>query len=494
MLFNSIEFIFLFLPLVALAYHGLRLCFNNGNLALGFLVIASLFFYGWWDPRYLLVILSSIVLNYGLGRRIIALRNAKPRKARLLLGLGITLNLAALAYFKYTTFILRSLEQASNLPLPIIEVVLPLAISFFTFQQIAFLVDAYRGECDDYDFIHYSLFVTFFPQLIAGPIVHHREMMPQFLSQAPRDRWQDIYIGVSFFTFGLIKKVLIADEIAQWSTPVFAAADQGQALSAMEAWGGACAYSLQLYFDFSGYADMAIGAARLFGIHLPLNFASPYKARSIIEFWRRWHMTLSRFLRDYLYIPLGGNRDGEWARYRNLMITMLLGGLWHGAGWNFVIWGALHGFYLVINHVFRRLTPRGLFRPFLGGTFLKHFSAWLLTSLALIIAWVFFRAETFSGATNILSAMMNGFGQTTSTNVWADSADSGWQRIIIFYALASLAPNTQQLLAYSFGGEQTSTTRLPWRPGWISAALCSLLFIIAVFNLSEISEFLYFQF
>ncbi|MEX1031811.1 MAG: MBOAT family protein [Cellvibrionaceae bacterium] len=489
MLFNSFEFIFLFLPLTALGFYVLRATSSNGNLPLMFLVLASLFFYAWWDVRYLAVIVVSILVNYSIGRHIIRLRKTGTFEVKGYLALGVIFNLAALGYFKYTTFVLYNLEAATNWNVPLIQVVLPLAISFFTFQQIAYLVDARRGECDDYDFVHYCLFVTFFPQLIAGPIVHHAEMMPQFMRPKRQEFWSDIYVGVSFFTLGLIKKVLIADDIAQWSTPVFAAADGGMAINSIEAWGAAAAYSLQLYFDFSGYADMAIGGARIFGIQLPLNFNSPYKARSIIDFWRRWHMTLSRFLRDYLYIPLGGNRGGSFARYRNLMITMLLGGLWHGAGWTFIIWGGLHGLYLVVNHLFRGLRfalniSRWITQPM----------AWFITTLCVVVAWVFFRAETIGGALAIIQSMFSADQTPYATRIWEQSADSGLKRIVIFYAIAALLPNTQQLLRYSLGAREVAARWWTWKPNWVYGLITSVIFVATVLNMSDISEFLYFQF
>lgn len=489
MLFNSFEFIFLFLPLAAAGFYLLRARSQTGSAAMMFLILASLFFYGWWEVRYLAVIIASIAVNYSIGRQIIVLRKSGRPGAHLYLSAGIVLNLAALGYFKYTSFLLENLRLLTDLNVPLLHVVLPLAISFFTFQQIAYLVDAWRGQCDDYDFVHYCLFVTFFPQLIAGPIVHHSEMMPQFMQAKRSEFWNDMYIGVSFFTFGLIKKVLIADEIAQWSTPVFSAADEGIALSSLEAWGGAAAYSLQIYFDFSGYADMAIGAARMFGIKLPLNFDSPYKAQSIIDFWRRWHMTLSRFLRDYLYIPLGGNRGGGFSRHRNLLITMLLGGLWHGAGWNFIIWGGLHGVYLMLNHLFRRLRP-----TFKISRWVTAPMAWLLTTVCVVLAWVFFRAETLDAALIMVDSMFTGGAAAAATEIWTENSNSGLKRILTFYAIAVLLPNSQQLMQYSLDAREIAARWWTWQPNLAYGLVTSALFVATVLNMSSISEFLYFQF
>ena len=489
MLFNSGEFIFFFLPLVLVGYYFIQSVSKKGNTALLFLALSSLFFYGWWDAKYLILISASIVVNYWTGQKIIELRRKSERIAKTALIVGITANLASLAYFKYSTFLLENIGALGEFDFHLVRIILPLAISFFTFQQIAYLVDSFRAECDDYDFIHYCLFVTFFPQLIAGPIVHHSEMMPQFLNRSKRCIFDDFYVGVSFFVFGLAKKVLLADNIAQWSSPVFAAADQGTQLGTVEAWGGALAYSLQLYFDFSGYADMAIGSARMFGIKLPINFNSPYQSISIIEFWRRWHMTLSRFLRDYLYIPLGGNKKGTLNRHKNLIITMLLGGLWHGAGWNFVIWGGLHGVYLVINHTFQRVKPKTKVIPPL----LARALSCTLTLFCVIIAWVFFRAESLSGATSILHSMFV-FSDALITDQWINSSDRGWKLIIGASLMVIFAPNTSKLMNY-YGEAKADTVSTPlWKPNIITGTIISILFVATAIRLSSLSELLYFQF
>ncbi len=317
-----------------------------------------MFFYGWWSTTYIPLLLASIVFNYTVGY-IIAKNHERARaKSKAALYVGVISNLLLLCYYKYSNFFLGEVARSTGVHMPTLELVLPLGISFFTFTQIAFLVDAWKGKAQEYNFWHYLLFVTWFPHLIAGPILHHGQMMPQFKDpEIYRIRSRNISIGVALFAVGLGKKLLLADPISTYADPVFHAAATGQAIGPMIAWVGAIAYTLQIYFDFSGYSDMAVGLSMLFGIHLPINFNSPYKARNIIEFWRRWHMTLSQFLRDYLYIPLGGNRKGETRRLVNLMLTMLLGGLWHGANWTFVIWGALHGAYLCINHMFQKIPP-----------------------------------------------------------------------------------------------------------------------------------------
>lgn len=508
MLFNSFVFILAFLPLVLLGYYRLK---ATGQYAVTtiYLVVASLVFYGWWNPQYLLLLLASIVGNFALGQ-FLSSKDYPASMRKHLLAAGVVSNLAVLAYYKYSNFILQNFAWLFSEESNEIRIILPLAISFFTFQQIAYLVDSYQGKTRRYGFLHYCLFVTFFPQLIAGPIVHHREMMPQFVRNRKLPlQAQDIAIGLAIFSLGLFKKVIIADNVALWSTPVFSAADAGTAPSFFLAWQGALAYTLQLYFDFSGYADMATGAARMFGITLPINFNSPYASKNIIEFWRRWHITLSRFLRDYLYIPLGGNRKGPVKRYRNLFITMLLGGLWHGAGWNFVIWGALHGVYLGINHGWHSIRAPALMRSVIT------WGARPLTLLAVIIGWVFFRAETFSGATSILKGMagLNGVAIPYKyLERWHNTGPLLQDLGIEFVRdeIKSLSPLPVLLILLLL------TTRLPNLYQWfrsynpvltppepagpqfqfsrIAAALLAALFVFTLLNLNKASEFLYFQF
>jgi len=371
MLFNSYIFIFAFLPITFCIYFTLAK-YKSGEMAIRFLVIASLFFYGWWNPAYLALIMLSISVNYFIGEAIVRSRTiSKNNYTKCLFISGLIFNLGLLAYFKYANFIIENINLFFGFTSQINEIILPLAISFFTFQQVAYLVDTYKGITKEFKFTHYVLFVTFFPQLIAGPIVHHKEMLPQFMKLGNmKPNLDNIVIGANIFALGLFKKVVLADGIAQYSSPVFNAALTGEPMSLFVAWGGALAYTFQLYFDFSGYSDMAIGIARMFGIRLPLNFFSPYKSLSIIEFWRRWHITLSRFLRDYVYFSLGGNRKGKAHRYINLFTTMLLGGLWHGAGWTFILWGGLHGLYLVTNHAWH-YTQRRLNLESLNGSFEK---------------------------------------------------------------------------------------------------------------------------
>jgi len=334
MLFNSYIFILFFLPVTVIIFYRIGSVMGQ-QAAILWLVLASFLFYAWWNPAYLLLLIGSISLNYWIGRglTIHADQQSISVRRKALLVLGVFSNLIILGYFKYANFFVDNANLIFEQSYHLETIVLPLAISFFTFQQIAYLVDTYRGITHEHNFSHYCLFVIFFPQLIAGPVVQHKEMLPQFLDNSIyRFAHDRIAVGLSIFFIGLFKKVVIADSIALYSTPMFDGAHQGATISFFPAWGGALSYTFQLYFDFSGYSDMAVGLAYLFGIRLPLNFYSPYKATSIIEFWKLWHITLSRFLRDYLYIPLGGNRKGPSRRMTNLLITMLLGGLWHGAG------------------------------------------------------------------------------------------------------------------------------------------------------------------
>lgn len=517
MLFNSHAFIFLFLPLTLLVFFGLGRV--SGKLAAGWLAAASLFFYGWWSPAYVALLLASILCNFSAGSAIARAHAAgDTRRSFRLLTATIIANLALLAYYKYVNFFVANFNAVTGAGLGFAEVVLPLGISFFTFTQIAFLVDAHQGKAREYNLVHYGLFVTYFPHLIAGPILHHGEMMPQFARrEIYRPQYDLIAAGLTLFVLGLAKKVLIADGVAPYVAPVFDAPGAGVTLTLLEAWSGALAYTFQLYFDFSGYSDMAVGLSLLFGVRLPVNFHSPYKAVNVIDFWRRWHMTLSRFLRDYLYVPLGGNRKSRVRRYTNLLLTMLLGGLWHGAGWTFVLWGVLHGVYLVINHGWRE------FRRRLGHN-LHRSTPWgrragcLVTFIAVVAGWVLFRAPDVETATAILRAMA-GFNGLVLPEAWlAKSGSAGaalaalgvefgatpalvrtgvlhW--IWILLLLVWLAPNTQQIMAAAkpaLGVPNEPPSRIRWRVAPVTAVLTVVLALAVIINLGRHSEFLYFQF
>jgi D-alanyl-lipoteichoic acid acyltransferase DltB (MBOAT superfamily) len=402
MLFNSPEFIFGFLPVALLGFFLLARW--GARPALSWLTLASLFFYAWWDVTWLPLLVLSIAFNLWAGREI-----SRRRPAHAPLVAAITINLGPLAYFKYGSFLASTVGSlvGSAIDWPATE--LPLGISFFTFTQIAFLADVYQRKTEDFDPVRYGLFVTYFPHLIAGPVLHHKEMMPQFerpdIFRFDANRLAD---GGAIFILGLFKKTVLADAFGGYARPAFAAAGS-TALTFFEAWSAALSYTLQIYFDFSGYSDMAIGLALMIGIRLPLNFHSPYKARNVAEFWRRWHMTLSRFLRDYLYIPLGGNRRGPVRQQVNLMTTMLLGGLWHGAGWTFVVWGGLHGLLLVVHRLWSQVRPQ---LPVLPAALRwpAAASAWALTFFSVVVCWVFFRAEDFGAALAMLRGMAGAHG------------------------------------------------------------------------------------
>jgi alginate O-acetyltransferase complex protein AlgI len=406
MLFTTAPFVLLFLPLALAGFFVLGRVSHTGAAA--WLFLASLFFYGYWMPEYTLLLLGSIAMNFAIGRCIAAAvhgSGSRQHIARAWLVLGLAGNLGLLGYFKYANFFIANLNLAFGTHWDIGKVVLPIGISFYTFTQIAYLVDTYQKHVNEYKPVHYGLFVTYFPHLIAGPVLHHAQMMPQFGNPAIyRFQAGNFVGGLAIFALGLLKKVVLADGISPYADAVFRPVDHGALPGLDEAWLGALAYTFQLYFDFSGYSDMAVGLSWMFNVRLPFNFDSPYRATSIADFWRRWHISLSTFLRDYLYIALGGNRHGSVRRYLNLAVTMLLGGLWHGASWSFVIWGGLHGAYLMINHGFRawcgpellaRIEPRRTMKAF----------GWLLTMLAVVVAWVFFRAETLTGALRMLQGM-----------------------------------------------------------------------------------------
>jgi alginate O-acetyltransferase complex protein AlgI len=401
MLFNSPYYIFAFLPITLILYFLLnRLSYTS--IAKIWLVLASLFFYGYWNVNYLILIIASMLVNFFIGYMLHKTRKNEQKPSfvtrKVILIIGILFNISLLAYYKYSDFVISNISSLFDTDLPMLNLLLPLAISFFTFQQIAYLVDCYKTDTQEYKFLNYCLFVTFFPQLIAGPIVHHKEMMPQFSNVKNKNvNNTNIAKGLFIFSIGLFKKVVIADTFAIWANKGFeyAALEKDNMMSFIDAWGTSLSYTFQLYYDFSAYTDMAIGAALMFNILLPKNFNSPYKALDIQDFWRRWHMTLSRWLRDYVYIPLGGNRKGAYFTYANLMFTFVIGGLWHGAAWTFVLWGALHGIAIIIHRLWQQL-----------GFKLIPLVSWLLTFLFVNFTWVIFRANDMSSAMYIIETML----------------------------------------------------------------------------------------
>ncbi len=491
MLFNSYIYIFFFLPVSALIYFALNRyrLIQAGN---AWLVLASLFFYAYWNPVFLPLIVGSMLVNYGIGTVLSrnahgarGLRGGLSRKKILLF--GIALNLGFLGYFKYANFFMVNLQWATGWELSALDLTLPLAISFFTFQQIAYLADSYHGLTEEYDFLNYCLFVSFFPQLIAGPIVHHKEMMPQFARLRGKvPHFRNIALGLSIFSIGLFKKVVIADNFAYWATMGF---DHAASLQLIEAWGASLSYTFQLYYDFSGYTDMAIGTAYLFNIRLPMNFNSPYKAVNIQDFWRRWHITLSRWLRDYLYVPLGGNRKGETRTYVNLFLTFLLGGLWHGAGWTFVLWGAMHGLGTALHKGWQGLGLR-----------LPRFLGWLLTFLFVHCAWVFFRARSFADAEKVFKGMLGLNGVTLPEWTASLLGPEGEGGLAFGKVLRGIEGGTDTVVwLLLFGliavlGKNSMEIGRNFRPNRWYSILVVALFVASVLHLTKMSEFIYFNF
>ena len=492
MLFNSYLFILGFLPVALTIFFWLG---GRGwlNAATCWLVLASLVFYGWWHPPYVVLVVGSTLFNFMAGRWIAA---GQGRTRKGLLTVAVSANLLLLGYYKYAGFLVGVAGQVSGSSFEFDTILLPLAISFFTFQQIAYLVDVYRDETEEYSLLHYALFVTFFPQLVAGPIVHHKEMIGQFV-QAAVYRLNPLYLaaGMTLFFIGLFKKVVIADSVEPFATRVFDLAQVGIPITLLDGWGGALAFTLQLYFDFSGYSDMALGLALMIGIRLPVNFLSPYQAVNIIDFWRRWHITLSRFLREYLYFPLGGNRKGTLRRYVNLLLTMLLGGLWHGAAWTFVVWGGVHGLMLVINHgwhALRRRLGHDLSRSTVWGRGLGR----LLTLLAVTAAWVLFRADNFQVATTVLAGMAGQHGLGSMVGARTLIGPLAWAMLAGLLAMVLILPNSWQLMARLLAPDRGTATpsRWHWRPTLAYGAATAIMMVVALSRVYQTDEFIYFQF
>ena len=485
MLFNSYIFIFAFLPVTFFIYFYLN-SLKLVTVAKIFLVLSSLFFYSWWNPIYLPLILGSMIFNYIVGIYLSKEPKEMPISKKMLLTIGISTNIALLGYFKYADFFIENLNMLLHTNIHLLHLALPLAISFFTFQQIAYLVDSYRGETKEYHFLNYANFVTFFPQLIAGPIVHHREMMPQFEKISNKvKRYSNISRGLFIFSIGLFKKVIIADTFAVWATAGF---DHASSLNMAEAWVTSLSYTFQLYFDFSGYTDMAIGAALLFNIRLPINFDSPYKAVSIQDFWRRWHITLSRFLKEYIYIPLGGNKKGNTKTYINLMLTFLIGGIWHGAGWTFLFWGFLHGAAIVIHRIWSQ-----------AGMRMHRLLAWFITFNFINITWVFFRAKEWDDALKVLKGMFSGaLLLPAEWKEWLSFLPA--KHISAGYWLQGISRDPYTFY-WIIGGifvtvilKNSNELLRGFRPNFLTALYAAILFLAAASSLSKLSEFLYFNF
>ena len=512
MLFNSMIFIAGFLPVVLLGFILLAGSGRQRHAAV-WLTLASLVFYGWWNPAYVPLLVGSMVFNYLLGGAL--MRNP----SRVLLVFGVGANVALLGYYKYTGFLFGTLDEAFGLGWSVGDIILPLAISFFTFQQIAYLVDAHDGEVSEHDFVNYCLFISFFPQLIAGPITHHGEMLKQFKDASTfRPRLDNLSLGLTVFLLGLFKKVIIADPLGAEASPIFAVAADGTVPALYDAWFGALTYTLQIYFDFSGYSDMAIGLGLMYGLRLPVNFNSPFKAHNVIDYWSRWHMTLTRFLTAYLYNPIvmritrsrmvAGKplpRRGKMSLGTFVVLvayptvlTMFISGVWHGAGWQFVVFGLLHGFYLVVAHGFRAFKARqGL--PLDSDKPMHHGAAVLLTFLCVVVAMVFFRAESVTAALAMLSGMIGLSDLTTKFD------KSDYLTVALLMAFVWLMPNVQQWMA-RVRTALDAQPREHWLLRWFPVALWSPspviglavgvlgFFALAVAFSVAPTEFLYFQF
>ena len=531
MLFNSYIFIFAFLPVAVLGFYLLGR--HNQFLAVSWVVAASLFFYGWWNPAYLILIVASVCGNYVIGTLLLTRAGQiAGGYHRTLLAVGVTANLAVIGYYKYANFFLDNINAVFDTGFQIEQLLLPLGISFFTFQQVAFLVDCYTGKARSWRFMHYAFFVTFFPQLIAGPIVYHKEIQPQLQrSRFGIFKSSNIAVGLTIFIIGLTKKVILADNIAAYANPVFDSAAAGGDTALLDSWIAAVAYTLQLYFDFSGYSDMAIGLARLFGLKLPLNFDSPFKAASIIEFWNRWHMTLSRFINAYLFVPMATpltrfsvmHRYPKWLDFAlrihiPLLVTFLLAGLWHGAGWTFVVFGLMHGIYLVVNHTWRAIRPKRKSAPGRAAWLQRQVSI-VFTFVMVVLTFVPFRAADMAAAQSIWAGMfgLNGillpgpyldsFG-SLGPNLAALGVKFGdfpyglsealpW--LLLTLIIVWFLPNTDEIMRRYRPAinPRTRVARWPafeWRMRFRDAVLVALFGTISFLSLTRVNEFLYFQF
>jgi alginate O-acetyltransferase complex protein AlgI len=505
MLFNTPEFIFVFLP-AALALHFALARWSVEAAVIG-TGISSLVFYAWWNPPFLFLPIASVAGNFWLARLI---ARSESAAARCLFLLGIAGNVGVLAYYKYGDFLASILTgdrpAAANVPL---------ALSFITFVQITFLADAYRRRVP-LDFARYALFATFFPHLVAGPIVRWADLGRQIMDPARyRWNWSNAALGLTVFTLGLGKKVLIADQLAPHVAPVFDAAVRGEPVMALAAWGAALAFSAQVYFDFSGYSDMAIGLGLLFNYRLPVNFAAPFRATNLLDFWRRWHITLSHFLRDFVYAPLSGGRPNRWRQAAAVFLTMVVAGVWHGAGWTFVVWGAYHGLLLLINIAWQ-MRP-GFDHP----TVLGKLAGWALTFTAFVVGAVFFRAADIATSWQLLAAMTGQGGAsvpealTLTFDLWMISKGyvseafvrswfgATWTMVatittLVALAIALLVPDTMELVDYREGEIQSRWRRslgaLAWQPSLFSLVAILAIFVLVFLRIGEVTEFIYYQF
>ena len=519
MLFNSYGFVLVFLPAAVLLFFVIGS--RSRQWALSWLVLASLLFYAWWRPANLLIIAPSIVVNFVAARTLLRLgATGRASTARIVLALGVAFNVLFLGYFKYANFAVGAVNDLAGTSFVLEQIILPLGISFITFQKIAFLVDVQSRRVDAFTLREYLLFVLFFPQLIAGPIVHYRELMPQFRAVSCRFDKTNVSVGLTLFVLGLAKKVLIADQMAPFVSTIFGQAAAGGDVSLVPAWAAAVGFTLQIYFDFSGYTDMALGVARFFGVRLPPNFDSPLKASSIIDFWARWHMSLTRFLTAYIYNPMalaaarrhmatgtiqpGGSLATPGGFLQMLVlptvVTMLISGIWHGAGYGFILWGLLHGVYLSINHGWRRFAgPRLRQNPAYEGT--MTLAGHALTFGCVVISMVLFRSPTLPAAAALFRGMA-GLGGVDAADNGVDLALFGlW--VLGAALVAFICPNTLQLLERfepALDWKPANRSARPWVPGvawrpnmpW--AAAISAVAALAALYLGGQTEFLYWQF
>ena len=470
MLFNSYGFIFVFLPLCVFSYFFLthRQLFREAKLCIA---LGSLIFYAWWNPIYLPLIILSVLTNYHLAQRMIDFDHeiASTLSKKTLLRISLVFNVGLLCYFKYMDFLIENVNLLFGTELALLHLTLPLAISFFTLQQIAYLVDCYEGLVKEKSLLDYSLFVTFFPQLIAGPIVHHKEMMPQFAEERDLEKNdRNIALGIFIFSIGLFKKVMIADHFAVWATAGF---DGTADLSFFSAWFTSLSYTFQLYFDFSGYTDMAIGAAYFFNIQLPQNFNSPYKATGMIDFWKRWHITLTHFITTYIYTPIvrSFNKLNLHKAMFATVVTFLIAGLWHGASWMFVIFGVLNGIGIALNHYWQkkwRKTLKLKIHPII---------AWFITFNFVNLTFVFFRSHNWQMAKRVLSGMT----ELSDLRLNLDKTQALF--LVSGFIVTLYFSNTKER------SDQFVPTKL-------NLLFTSLLLAISVLYLNKVSEFLYFNF
>lgn len=466
MIFSTYLFIFTFLPAVFASYSAL-IKRGHTQAAKWLLVLVSFYFYAYGSGDFFPWFVASVFFNYGLGAAVVAVRERRgKRSARAVLAAGILANVALLGYFKYTDFAIANINLFRETPLPLQHILLPIGISFFTFQLIAYLVDSYKGATKDYSLLNYLLFITFFPQLIVGPIVHHKDVVPQYEALVPtKQNSANISLGVFLFALGCTKKLVFADPLTGWAQNAF---DNTAALSMLDAWGASLGYTLSYYFDLSGYADMAIGLGLLFGIHLPMNFNSPYKARNFADYWRRWHITLSRFLGDYVFRGVHKKGTGSANFYWAIFVTFLVSGFWHGAGWTFVVWGVLNGLFVIASHMMSR-----------NGLKLPGLLAWALTFLGVVGVRILFVSSSFQDALNVFASSFD-FG----TFGWAGNEYLARRQPLYILAAMGIVlflPNSNEL-------------RARFKPTLKYALVTAALLLVSLLNMSTVKGFLYFQF